>query len=109
MIGLTTIIIVCVCRCSIKKRKELLKAPPQRHRINTVSGYDLQKSNRIKQFKSRGTTSQQQDGDKDDGSPSNGKSDNAQNGAPRKKQKFPERGGKKKSGSGKKRKEQTSE
>ena len=34
--------------CSVTKRKELLKAPPMRHRINTVSGYDLQKANKIK-------------------------------------------------------------
>jgi hypothetical protein len=37
----------------MKKRKELLKAPPQRHRISTVSGYDLQKSNRLQQYKKR--------------------------------------------------------
>ncbi|GMF22121.1 unnamed protein product [Phytophthora fragariaefolia] len=36
---------------SVSKRKELLKAPPTRHRINTVSGYDLQKANRLKQMK----------------------------------------------------------
>ncbi|KUF97734.1 N-acetylated-alpha-linked acidic dipeptidase 2 [Phytophthora nicotianae] len=35
----------------VSKRKELLKAPPTRHRINTVSGYDLQKANRLKQMK----------------------------------------------------------
>lgn len=39
-------------KTSDRARKELLKAPPQRHRINTVSGYDLQKSNRIRQLKS---------------------------------------------------------
>ena len=36
---------------SVSKRKELLKAPPVRHRINTVSGYDLQKANRLQQMK----------------------------------------------------------
>lgn len=48
-------LILCVLclETSMKKRKELLKAPPQRHRISTVSGYDLQKANRIKQFKKR--------------------------------------------------------
>lgn len=34
-------------KTSVRARKELLKAPPQRHRINTVSGYDLQKAHRI--------------------------------------------------------------
>ncbi|KAG2774960.1 putative ATP-dependent RNA helicase ddx52 [Phytophthora cactorum] len=38
-------------KASASKRKELLKAPPMRHRINTVSGYDLQKANRLKQMK----------------------------------------------------------
>ncbi|KAE8890859.1 DEAD-box ATP-dependent RNA helicase 57 [Phytophthora fragariae] len=38
-------------KASMSKRKELLKAPPMRHRINTVSGYDLQKANRLKQMK----------------------------------------------------------
>ncbi|ETN18561.1 hypothetical protein PPTG_04135 [Phytophthora nicotianae INRA-310] len=38
-------------KASVSKRKELLKAPPTRHRINTVSGYDLQKANRLKQMK----------------------------------------------------------
>ncbi|KAG1707448.1 hypothetical protein DVH05_026646 [Phytophthora capsici] len=38
-------------KASVSKRKELLKAPPTRHRINTVSGYDLQKANRVKQMK----------------------------------------------------------
>ncbi|KAL3667517.1 hypothetical protein V7S43_007736 [Phytophthora oleae] len=38
-------------KASVSKRKELLKAPPMRHRINTVSGYDLQKANRLKQMK----------------------------------------------------------
>ncbi|KAJ8524053.1 hypothetical protein ON010_g17065 [Phytophthora cinnamomi] len=38
-------------KASMSKRKELLKAPPTRHRINTVSGYDLQKANRLKQMK----------------------------------------------------------
>ncbi|GMF12156.1 unnamed protein product [Phytophthora lilii] len=38
-------------KASVSKRKELLKAPPMRHRINTVSGYDLQKANRMKQMK----------------------------------------------------------
>jgi ATP-dependent RNA helicase DDX52/ROK1 len=39
--------IIYVCD-SVKKRKELLKAPPKRHRINTVSGYDLQKAHKRK-------------------------------------------------------------
>ncbi|KAG3091372.1 putative ATP-dependent RNA helicase ddx52 [Phytophthora idaei] len=38
-------------KANVSKRKELLKAPPMRHRINTVSGYDLQKANRLKQMK----------------------------------------------------------
>ncbi|KAG7381868.1 DEAD (Asp-Glu-Ala-Asp) box polypeptide 52 [Phytophthora pseudosyringae] len=38
-------------KASVSKRKELLKAPPIRHRINTVSGFDLQKANRLKQMK----------------------------------------------------------
>ncbi|CAI5708628.1 unnamed protein product [Peronospora destructor] len=38
-------------KASVSKRKELLKAPPKRHRINTVSGYDLQKANRLQQMK----------------------------------------------------------
>lgn len=38
-------------KASVIKRKELLRAPPLRHRINTVSGYDLQKANRRKQMK----------------------------------------------------------
>ncbi|KAG7400967.1 DEAD (Asp-Glu-Ala-Asp) box polypeptide 52 [Phytophthora boehmeriae] len=38
-------------KASASKRKELLKAPPTRHRINTVSGYDLKKANRLKQMK----------------------------------------------------------
>ena len=51
---------VCLLSCdllvfhyynSVSKRKELLKAPPMRHRINTVSGYDLQKANRLQQMK----------------------------------------------------------
>ncbi|CAH0480201.1 unnamed protein product [Peronospora belbahrii] len=40
-------------KASVSKRKELLKAPPTRHRINTVSGYDLQKANRLQQMKKR--------------------------------------------------------
>ncbi|DAZ97836.1 TPA: hypothetical protein N0F65_002506 [Lagenidium giganteum] len=40
-------------KASAKKRKELIKAPPKRRRINTVSGYDLQKANKIKQMKNR--------------------------------------------------------
>lgn len=43
----------CRVDTSMKKRKELLKAPPQRHRISTVSGYDLQKANRLQQYKKR--------------------------------------------------------
>ncbi|CAH0494018.1 unnamed protein product [Peronospora farinosa] len=38
-------------KASVSKRKELLKAPLMRHRINTVSGYDLQKANRLQQMK----------------------------------------------------------
>ncbi|CAI5717717.1 unnamed protein product [Hyaloperonospora brassicae] len=38
-------------KASVSKRKELLKAPPVRHRINTISGYDLQKAHRVKQMK----------------------------------------------------------
>ncbi|KAL4138695.1 hypothetical protein PRIC2_002199 [Phytophthora ramorum] len=38
-------------KTSASKKKELLKAPPMRHRINTVSGYDLHKANRLKQMK----------------------------------------------------------
>ncbi|RLN47614.1 hypothetical protein BBJ29_005630 [Phytophthora kernoviae] len=38
-------------KASVSKRKELLKAPPMRHRINTVSGYDLKKASRLKQMK----------------------------------------------------------
>ncbi|ETV98335.1 hypothetical protein H310_09031 [Aphanomyces invadans] len=33
-------------KASMRKRKQLLKAPPERHRIETVSGYDLQKANK---------------------------------------------------------------
>uniref|UniRef100_K3X9X4 RNA helicase n=1 Tax=Globisporangium ultimum (strain ATCC 200006 / CBS 805.95 / DAOM BR144) TaxID=431595 RepID=K3X9X4_GLOUD len=95
-------------KASMKKRKELLKAPPQRHRINTVSGYDLQKSNRIKQSKSKGATKEHNgNGGAGDASLANEKVQNVLSAPPRKKQKFPERGGKKKSN--KKRNAQSSE
>lgn len=42
-----------LCNSSINTRKKLLKAPPQRHRINTVSGYDLQNANRVRQMKAK--------------------------------------------------------
>ncbi|KAI9914515.1 hypothetical protein PsorP6_007623 [Peronosclerospora sorghi] len=38
-------------KASVLKRKQLLKAPPTRHRIKTVSGYDLKKANRLNQVK----------------------------------------------------------
>uniref|UniRef100_M4C3Q2 RNA helicase n=1 Tax=Hyaloperonospora arabidopsidis (strain Emoy2) TaxID=559515 RepID=M4C3Q2_HYAAE len=43
--------ILSLKKASASKRKELLKAPPMRHRINTISGYDLQKAHRLKQMK----------------------------------------------------------
>ncbi|OQS01510.1 DEAD/DEAH box RNA helicase [Achlya hypogyna] len=33
-------------KASVRQRKQLLKAPPQRHRIKTVSGYDLKKAHK---------------------------------------------------------------
>ncbi|ETV72874.1 hypothetical protein, variant [Aphanomyces astaci] len=33
-------------KASMRQRKQLLKAPPERYRIETVSGYDLQKANK---------------------------------------------------------------
>lgn len=44
-----------MCYSSINTRKKLLKAPPLRHRINTVSGYDLQNANRVRQMKAKRT------------------------------------------------------
>lgn len=41
-------------KTSVRARKELLKAPPQRHRINTVSGYDLQKQYRVRATRTKG-------------------------------------------------------
>lgn len=80
-------------KTSDRARKELLKAPPQRHRINTVSGYDLQKSNRIRQLKSK------KGGEEGDDA-------KAVEQTKKKKSKFPEGGSKKKtkkpSGPGKK-------
>ncbi|KAL7680606.1 putative DNA helicase, ATP-dependent, RecQ type, RNA helicase, DEAD-box type, Q [Plasmopara halstedii] len=38
-------------KTSASKKRKLLKAPPARHRIKTVSGYDLQRANRLKQMK----------------------------------------------------------
>ncbi|KDO17282.1 hypothetical protein SPRG_17286 [Saprolegnia parasitica CBS 223.65] len=35
-------------KASVRQRKQLLKAPPQRHRIETVSGYDLKKAHKHK-------------------------------------------------------------
>ncbi|CAK4754842.1 unnamed protein product [Aphanomyces euteiches] len=40
-------------KASIRQRKQLLKAPPQRHRIETVSGYDLQKANKRRLMKKK--------------------------------------------------------
>ncbi|KDO25053.1 hypothetical protein SPRG_09782 [Saprolegnia parasitica CBS 223.65] len=38
-------------KASVRQRKQLLKAPPQRHRIETVSGYDLKKAHKHKLMK----------------------------------------------------------
>lgn len=57
----------------MNKRKALLKAPPQRHRISTVSGYDLQKANRIKTLKQRGKGQSNSVQDSDDEAPTNAK------------------------------------
>ncbi|GLD92886.1 hypothetical protein PINS_up001465 [Pythium insidiosum] len=40
-------------KASATKRKQLLKAPPQRKRISTVSGYDLQKAHKRKMARQR--------------------------------------------------------
>ncbi|KAF0683324.1 Aste57867_24617 [Aphanomyces stellatus] len=40
-------------KASIRQRKQLLKAPPQRYRIETVSGYDLQKANKRRLMKTK--------------------------------------------------------
>ncbi|EEY53625.1 DEAD/DEAH box RNA helicase, putative [Phytophthora infestans T30-4] len=55
-------------KASVSKRKELLKAPPMRHRINTVSGYDLQRANRLKQMK-QGKTTPKKDGEQSESDP----------------------------------------
>ncbi|OQS02182.1 DEAD/DEAH box RNA helicase [Thraustotheca clavata] len=38
-------------KASVRQRKQLLKAPPKRHRIETVSGYDLKKAHNHKLMK----------------------------------------------------------
>ncbi|RHY79311.1 hypothetical protein DYB26_001524 [Aphanomyces astaci] len=38
---------------STRQRKQLLKAPPERYRIETVSGYDLQKANKRRLMKAK--------------------------------------------------------
>ncbi|RHY87215.1 hypothetical protein DYB37_000596 [Aphanomyces astaci] len=40
-------------KASTRQRKQLLKAPPERYRIETVSGYDLQKANKRRLMKAK--------------------------------------------------------